>query len=171
MVGIKILICIAIVCITSYMGIELASSLNKREKILIDMVTFLKLVQNEMKYMLNGIPNAFEKSRQNLNSSLKYSIGAIVVDMEKYGVKNVDNSIDININSITELSSYDKQLVISTLKNLGRSDIESQNNIITNAIEILQRQIKEARDKKEKNTKVYRTVGIISGLLIIVIFI
>ena len=54
MVGIKILICIAIVCITSYMGIELASSLNKREKILIDMVTFLKLVQNEKKYIQKG---------------------------------------------------------------------------------------------------------------------
>ena len=171
MIGIKLIICIAIVFITSYIGIELAYSLNVREKILIDMVTFLKLVQNEMKYMLNTMPNAFEKSRQRLNSPLKDSIGAIVVDMEKYGAQKVDNSIDININMISELSNYDKQLITSTLKNLGRSDIESQNNIIINAIEILNNQIKEAKEKKEKNTKVYKTVGVISGLLIIVIFI
>ena len=57
------------------------------------MVTFLKLVQNEMKYMLNSIPDAFEKSRMNLSSSLKNVIGAIVVDMEKQGMNFMENSI------------------------------------------------------------------------------
>lgn len=171
MLGIKILISIAILCITSYMGIEMSSSLSRREEILTDMVTFLKLVQNEMKYMLNSLPIAFEVSRQKLNSMLKDVIGAIVVDMEKFGVEKVDMSININVNTLSELSPYDKQIIISTLKNLGRSDIESQSNIINNSIEILERQIKEANEFKLKNSKVYKTVGAISGLLIVVIFI
>ena len=171
MIGIKIVISIAILCITSYIGIELSSSLNRREKILVDMVTFLRLVKNEMKYMLSSLPEVFEKSRQGLNSIIKYSIGSIVVDMEKYGVESVDKSIQTNIDSIEELSVYDKQVIISTLKNLGKGDIDTQSNIISNSIEILDRQVKEAKNKKESNTKVYRTVGVISGLLIIVIFI
>ena len=117
MFGIKIIICIAIVCITSYIGIELASMLNKREKTLIDMITFLKLVQNDMKYLLSSIPYSFENARLGLNSSLKDAIGAIVVDMEKNGVDFIGNSISKNINDITELTSYDKEIFISTFRN------------------------------------------------------
>ena len=121
--------------------------------------------------MLNSIPDSFEKSRMNLSSSLKNVIGAIVVDMEKQGMNFMEKSIDINIAKLNNLSSYDKEIITSTLKSLGKGDFESQNNIINNTIDILENQIKEARDKKEKNSKVYKAVGVISGLLIIVIFI
>ena len=43
-------------------------------------------------------------------------------------------SITNNVNTLEELKDYDKDIIISTLKNLGRSDIDSQNNIIENAI-------------------------------------
>ena len=76
-----------------------------------------------------------------------------------------------NINMLTELSDYDRDIIISTLKNLGRSDIESQNNIIENAINIVQKQVKDANTNKIKSSKVYKTVGVITGLIIVVIFI
>ena len=72
---------------------------------------------------------------------------------------------------LTELSDYDRDIIISTLKNLGRSDIESQNNIIENAINIVQKQVKDANTNKIKSSKVYKTVGVITGLIIVVIFI
>lgn len=171
MIFIKIVISIVILCITSYIGIELASSLKEREEILIDMITFLKMVENEMIYMLNSLPNAYEISRQKLNSKLKDVIGAIVIDMTNYGVDKIDSSITNNINNLTALEEYDKEIIISTLKNLGRSDLSSQNNIIENGIAIIKNQIKEARSIKDKNSKVYKTIGIISGLIIVVIFI
>lgn len=171
MIFIKIVISIVILCITSYIGIELASSLKEREEILIDMITFLKMVENEMIYMLNSLPNAYEISRQKLNSKLKDVIGTIVIDMTNYGVDKIDSSITNNINNLTALEEYDKEIIISTLKNLGRSDLSSQNNIIENGIAIIKNQIKEARSIKEKNSKVYKTIGIISGLIIVVIFI
>lgn len=171
MIFIKIIISIAILCITSYIGIEMAAALKSREQILTDMITFLKLVQNEMVYMLNSLPVSYEMSRQRLTSSLKDVIGAIVVDMSKYGIDKIDMSITNNVNTLTSLKEYDKDIIISTLKNLGRSDLESQNNIIENAITIIEQQIKEANEVKIKSSKVYKTVGIISGLLIVVIFI
>lgn len=171
MIFIKIIISISILCITSYIGVEMATALKSREQILVDYITFLKLVQNEMIYMANSLPVAFEMSRQRLNSKLKDAIGAIVVDMSKYGICKVDMSITNNINMLEELNDDDKDILISTLKNLGRSDIESQNNIIENAINIVKKQVKEANEKREKNSKVYKTVGVITGLIIVVIFI
>lgn len=171
MIFVKIIIAIAILFITSYMGMELANSLKSREEVLTDMITFLRLVQNEMMYMLNSLPTAYEMSRQRLNTELKNVLGAISLDMSKLGTGKVDASITNNINSIKSLNEYDKEIIISTLKNLGRSDLESQYNIIENAISIINKQIKEANEIKNKNSKVYKTIGVITGLMIVIIFI
>lgn len=171
MIFIKVVISIVILCITSYIGIEMASALKAREEILTDFITFLRLVQNEMIYMANSLPVSFEMSRQRLSSKLKDVIGAIVVDMSEFGLNKVDMSITNNINDLDELNNYDKDILISTLKNLGRSDIDSQSNIIENAINIVEKQIKEANINKIKSSKVYKTVGVITGLIIVVIFI
>jgi len=169
MIGIKIIIAIAIVCITGYMGLEMSELLKSREEILREFVTFITLVKNEMVYMRSNLPQAFEVSRQKLNTSLKDVIGSIVIDMTKFGVEKVDISIEENVNKLEGLSQYDKQVIISTLKNLGRSDVDSQINIINNAIEIIKNQIKEANEKKIKNSKVYKTIGIITGLIVVVV--
>ena len=171
MIFVKIIISIAILFITSYLGIELANSLKSREEVLTDMITFLRLVQNEMMYMLNSLPIAFEMSRQRLNTELKNVLGAISLDMSEFGVEKIDASITNNVNSIKCLNDYDKEIIISTLKNLGRSDLESQYNIIENGITIINKQIKEANEIKNKNSKVYKTVGVITGLMIVIIFI
>lgn len=171
MIFVKIIIAIAILFITSYMGMELANSLKSREEVLTDMITFLRLVQNEMMYMLNSLPTAYEMSRQRLNTELKNVLGAISLDMSEFGVEKIDASITNNINSIKCLNDYDKEIIISTLKNLGRSDLESQYNIIENGITIINKQIKEANEIKNKNSKVYKTIGVITGLMIVIIFI
>lgn len=171
MIFIKIIISIVILFITSYIGIEMAGALKSREEILTDMITFLRLVQNEMMYMLNSLPTAYEMSRQRLNTELKNVLGAISLDMSKLGTGKVDASITNNINSIKCLNDYDKEIIISTLKNLGRSDLESQYNIIENGITIINKQIKEANEIKNKNSKVYKTIGVITGLMIVIIFI
>lgn len=171
MIFIKIIISLAILCITSYIGIEMASSLKSREEILTDYITFLRLLQNEMIYMANSLPVSFEMARQRLNSSLKDVIGAIALDMSEYGTDKIDVSITNNVNTLEALNDYDKDIIISTMKNLGRSDIDSQNNIIENTITIIEKQIKEANINKVKNSKVYRTIGVITGLIIVVIFI
>ena len=171
MIFIKIIISIAILCITSYIGIEMSKSLKAREEILTDFITFLRLLQNEMIYMANSLPVSFEISRQRLSSRLKDVIGAIALDISEYGSNKVDMSITNNVNTLEELNDYDKDIIISTIKNLGRSDIDSQNNVIENAICIIQKQIKEANTNKVKSSKVYKTVGVITGLIIVVIFI
>lgn len=172
MVMLKIIISVAIVCLTGYIGYLKALKLKKREYILRDMVTFLNLVKNEIKYMLNILPNTYESSRQKLTTDLKVVIGQIVVDMLTFdNLTFVDKSIVDNISKLDELTDYDKNVFISTLKNLGRSDVDGQINIIDNTISILENQIKEANDIKNSNSKVYKTVGTIAGLMIVIIFI
>ena len=168
----KLLISCGIIGLCAYMGNLKANKLNSREYILREMVTFLSLVENEIKYMLSILPNAYETARQKLTTNLKDVIGKIVVDMLSCdNIYLTEQSIVNNISNLTELTDYDRNVFSSTLKNLGRSDLTSQINIIQNGISILENQIKEANEIKLKNSKLYRTIGTITGLMIVVIFI
>ena len=172
MIIVKSVISIAIICLSAYIGTYKSRKLKERERVLIEMVTFLKLVKNEIKYMMNILPNAYEISRQKLSTELKIKIGQIVVDMlDSENLTYVEGSIEKNISEIECLEKYDKEVIISTLKNLGRSDIEGQINIIENTINILETQINEANEIKNTNSKLYRTIGIITGLMLVIIFI
>lgn len=172
MLVLKLLISAAIIALTAYLGNLKATKLKQREYTLREAVTFFNLVKNEMKYMMCILPNAYEVARQKLTTQLKEAIGQISVDMVTFkNMDVVDRSIVENISKINNLTEYDKNIISSTLKNLGRNDLESQKNIIENFITVLDNQIKEANEMKVTNSKLYRTIGTITGILIVVIFI
>ena len=163
-------LCIILLC--GYFGFLKSKKLALREQILREMVIFLNLVKNDISYMMNILPNAYEIARQKLNTSLKIAIGKIVVDMINLNsITGLEQSITKNISDMEDITKYDKEVFISTLKNLGRSDLESQLNIIDNSISIIENQIKEANEIKLKNSKLYKTVGVITGLMIVIVFI
>ncbi len=169
---IKLILSSSIIILCGYVGIMKSKNLATREHILREMIVFLNLVKNDIRYMMNILPNAYEIARQKLNTSLKIAIGKIVVDMINCSNNTMlEQSIVKNINDIEELTKYDKEVFISTLKNLGRSDLDSQINIIDNCISIIENQIKEANEIKLKNSKLYKTVGVITGLMIVIVFI
>ncbi len=170
MIFFKLVVSVIIIILSGYIGMYKSKGLKTREYILKDMVTFLSLVENEIKYMMSILPNAYESSRQKLVTDLKFSIGQIVVDMlSKTSIIEIEQSIVFNISKLNELTDYDKNVIVSILKNLGRSDLEGQINIIQNGIKVLENQIIEASEIKNKNSKLYKTVGIITGIMIVII--
>lgn len=172
MIAFKIIIGGLIVVVTTYIGFLVAKKLQKREETLRETILFFDMVENEIRYMLNVLPNAYESARQRLKGELKIVIGQIVVDMlasDNYELSG--KTISSNINLLKELTSYDKEVIISTLKNLGRSDVDAQVNILENAKRTIQVQIDEAIEYKNKNSKLYKTVGTIAGMIIVIILV
>ncbi len=172
MVILKIFIGIGIIGICTYIGNIKSKKLRDREYILREMVTFLGHVENEIKYMMSILPNAYESSRQRLTTRLKDVVGQIVVDMlDLDNYDNIEKNIVDHIATIDGLTEYDKNIISSVFKNLGRSNVEGQIGIIQNAVTILNNQIKEANEIKLSSSKLYRTVGVISGIMIVIVFI
>ena len=172
MIIIKLIISFLIVALAGYIGIQKAGDLSKREYILRDMITFLKNVKNEIVYMQTILPNALEIARQNVYFELKDAIGQIIIDMLNQKSDYIkDESIVVNISRIKKLTDYDKNVFISIIKSLGRGDVTTQINIIDNGINTLENQVKEANEYKLSNAKVYKKMGFIMGLIIVIIFI
>ena len=74
-------------------------------------------------------------------------------------------------NSNTNLLPKDKEVLNGLGKLLGQTDIEGQINQIKLVDDFLNIQIQEANEAKNKNEKLYRTLGMVAGLGIVIILI
>lgn len=158
-----------VVIVSTVLGLNKSKKFVEREVIISESITLFKRIQNEIVYLLSPLPNALESARQSLKTDIKDVIGAI-------GCKIIDgnfnvNSVEQELSKLWQLTSYDKQVISSGLISLGKADVSSQIGIISNTIELLETQKLDAREEKIKNSKLYKTVGLISGVMIAIIFI
>ena len=86
-----------------------------------------------------------------------------------------ENAGEAWANALTDIKSNLLEEDIIILKNLGRllgqTDIEGQISEIEVVIQFLNTQLENARQERIKNEKMYRTLGIVSGLTIAIILI
>lgn len=169
---VKIGICLGIVVICSILGMKKSKKYEIREHMLQDFITTFQSLENDIKYMLTSLPDAIEKVRHNLNTSIKDNLGAISVAMiSSENLEGMNKKINEEINLIYELNSYDKEIIYQGLSNLGKADSETQIGIIKASITNLSNQLNEAIEQKNKNFKLYRTLGTAIGLMIAIVFI
>ena len=168
MITVKIILGFGIICLTTYIGIQKSKKLKDREYILREYIVFINLVEKEMKYTLNILPEILESARFKLNTILRDVIGNIVVDMLQE--KDINKSITDNVNMIDCLEDYDKQIITATLSNLGRNSIELDRSMILSSIDTVDNQVKEAVTIKEKTSKMYRVLGMATGFVIVILF-
>ena len=168
----KFSICILLVVICTILGIKKAKKYEIREYILNDYITTFKSLENDIKYMLVSLPDAIEKIRHTLRDDVKNVLGAISVHMVKESdINSMNKKVMNEINSIYELTSYDKEIIYQGFSSLGKADVESQVSIIQNTVTSLSRQLTEANEEKNKNFKLYRSLGTAIGLMIAIVFI
>lgn len=169
---VKFGICIGIVTICSMLGIKKSKKYEVREHMIQDFITTFRSLENDIKYMLTSLPDALEKVRHNLNTSIKDTLGAISVAMLSYeSIDDMNKKINEEINLVYELNSYDKEIIYQGLASLGKADSETQVGIIKSSIVNLSNRLNEATEERAKNFKLYRTLGTAIGLMIAIVFI
>ncbi len=69
------------------------------------------------------------------------------------------------------LNKEDKEIIKMFGKLLGKTDKNGQISEIELSRKFIEKQIEKAEDEKQKNVKLYRSLGVIIGFVIIIIFI
>lgn len=169
---VKFSMCVALVVICTILGIKKARKYETREYILNDFITTFKALENDIRYLLISLPDAIEKIRHTMRDDIKDVLGAISVHMiDEKDINDMNKKIMSEINNIYELTSYDKEVIYQGFSSLGKADVESQIGIIQSTVTSLSRQLSEASEEKNKNFKLYRTLGTAIGLMIAIVFI
>lgn len=167
MVKVLLVLCVVILC--SIIGIKKAKKFEEREEIIREGITLFKRIENDIKYTLNTLPNAIEISRQDFKTEFKDILGCISVSLldNSYSEEQVISRID----ELKSLKPYDKQVLSNGLLTLGTTDIDTQINLINNTINTLTEILCDAKVEKIKNSKLYRTIGLVTGMMIAIVII
>lgn len=165
----KIVLLISIVVASSIIGILFSKKYSKREKELKDMKSALNMFATKIKFTYEPIPNLFLE----ISNKIGGNIGKI---FERASIRmREENAGEAWDNSFLDVPNNLLKEDITILKNLGRllgqTDLEGQISEIEVVNDFLTSQLENAKNEKLKNEKMYRTLGIISGLTIAIILI
>ena len=165
----KIIIATLIVGVCALIGINKAREYELREYILREANYMFKTIEGEIKYTLATLPNAIESARVNMNTALKDVMGSVGLELINCNVSY--ENISKEISKLKSLTPYDKQVLLNAIVELGKTDVEGQSAIINMTCNTLERQLEDSIEEKKKNTKVYKTAGLATGLIIAIVFI
>jgi len=167
MLGIKITIYTFIFLSCSLIGILISRKYINRVNELKEFKNALNLFKTKIKYTYEPIPEIFMQIAENLNSNISnvFTQAANKMDIltagEAWTIALKIEELSINEEDINALNNLSKLL--------GKTDLEGQLNQIEMTSEFLEDQIKKAEKEREKNEKMYRTLGVILGMTIVII--
>ena len=170
-----ILKCVFIVMvfgISSFIGYLLANKFSSRVSEINDLLLALEIFETRIKYTYDSITTTFMYIADNVKTKI-YRIFYITAEEVKEN-KNAsagdifkqvidDERIFLNLNN--DDIEILKELGIS----LGQTDLEGQLKNIRLVYNSLKSQLENAKEEKNKNFKLYRNMGVLCGLIIIII--
>ena len=146
-----------------------AKKYENRLKELEEFDLLLNIFKAKIKFTSLGIQEIFNEIYENN----KTNIGRIFKDASKLmnketNIKAWENAINKNKENIY-LNKEDIEAICSLGKLLGNTDLEGQVSQIELTKNLLKKQIEEAKIEKNKNSKLYKTLGATIGFTIVII--
>jgi stage III sporulation protein AB len=153
-------------------GYLMAIKFRARRWIIKSLITALNILKIEITYSRTPLEGAFKKvasSSDKLVSDLFYKasfylgeqIGLTAAEAWEKGLKEWDKGF---------LTREDKDILIAFGTSLGTSNVENQEKNFNMTLELLKRQLDFAEEEGRKNEKLYRNLGFLLGLAIVILF-
>lgn len=164
---VKYFILFLILVASSMIGKFLSKKYVYRLAELEEMQNALNLLKTKIKFTYEPIPEIFEEIAKNTNRN----IGKIF-QTAKEKMQHVTANIaweEAVEDTVTNLKNEDKHVLKTLSKLLGQTDVEGQTSQIEITEKFLESQIREAREEKQKNEKLYTRLGTIMGLAIVIV--
>ncbi|MBM7835846.1 stage III sporulation protein AB [Clostridium sardiniense] len=167
----RLMLLLLIFCCFCYGGYILGEKFNKRHKTLQEILKSILLLQNEVVYNTTPLPEALfsigAKCRMPL-SELFTKVADLLLQGKRESVYHAFNSVYKNEKDKLYLNKEDERAISDFLKSLGELGVYGQEKMFNLVISNLNINIKEAELIANKNTKLYRYLGICIGAMVII---
>ncbi|MBQ9298864.1 MAG: stage III sporulation protein AB [Clostridia bacterium] len=154
---------------STYIGILISNKYKNRVKDLKEFKSFINIINTKIRYTYEPIGEICEDLSKMSDSNigkLFYKFGFLIKD------KSITKSWEEAIDEYGENFSKEDKTIIKTLgRMLGKTDVEGQASELEQFQEFLKMQIEKAEKDKQKNEKLYKSLGMVIGLAIIIILI
>ena len=167
MLGVKIIIYAFIFLTSSGIGILISKKYEERVNELKDFKSALNIFKTKVKFTYEPIPEIFEEISKNIQSKPGKIFKLASLNMKLATAGDAWNmAVDTDILNINQ---EDRDVLKNLSKLLGQTDIDGQISQIDLTSNFLDKQINKAEKEKAKCEKLYRTMGMIIGLAIVII--
>lgn len=165
----KILLGLAVIACSMRIGILLSKKYVFRLEELDELKNDFQIIENKIKYTYEPLEEIFLEIAELSSYSLKELFKNAAENLRKKGAQKAWND-EIKC-SETSLKKEDKDVLKEFGVMLGKTNKEGQINQIKFVNTLLDRQIEKAKTDKEKNEIVYKKLGLIIGVGIVIILI
>jgi len=170
---VKIIAIVLVISSSTLIGFLLANRFGQRVKELRVIYSALKHFETEIVYGLTPLPNAFK----NIANRIDEPICKVFTHMsESFGQHDL-TTIDIWTNSWElykqnlALKKRDYDILFQLGHSLGQTDKENQLKHIGISLAYLQTEEHEARNEQHKHEKMYKYLGFLTGMMIVILMI
>jgi stage III sporulation protein AB len=162
-----------LVLVASYIaGYSMARECSRRPSQLRDLQNMLEMFANEVRYLSNPLADAFDRISSKSGSPVAmFFKGTTAVLKEETGM-NASEAWSRAVNTyskFTALSKEDLEVLEPFGRMLGKSDVDGQMGSIELALKRLKIQERDAEEKRVKSEGMYKRLGLLLGLAIVII--
>lgn len=169
MLLIKTIILVLIFMCSLYIGILISKKYSNREKELIEIQNSLNMLEAKIKFTYEPLQEIFKEIAKTLNNNIGEIFEKAQNNISTLGTGQAwNNAIE---ESKTDLIEEDKNILKGLGRLIGKTDIEGQISEIELMKNFIKNQTEKAKIERQKNEKMYKTLGGIIGIAIVIIII
>lgn len=156
------------------MGFLLSGRLEERIEELECMKKMLMQLKGEIRYHHAMLPEGFRATAGRMENLYGTLLKNVSEEMEEMDGQTLAQIWEKNVRVVLKesaLSKEDKERLVAFGGQMGYLDIEMQINSIELYMEQLQEEIKNAKEGLKRNGKLYRTMGVIAGIFVVILIV
>jgi stage III sporulation protein AB len=156
------------------MGLFMSQAFVQRQNQIREFKVFLNLLETEINYLATPLPLIFEKFKNSLDGNIRTFLTQFLKIFHEEPSKTASEIWVESIKALEQTSKLkgdDYQILLNFGLGLGSSSKEEQIKNIKFTQELLHKQYCQAEIERNKNEKLYKTMGLLLGLGLALIFI
>ena len=166
---IKYILLISIFLASTAIGLVIAKMYENRVKELKEFKNILNIIKTKIKFTYEPLADIFKQIANENKTNIEKIFGKMSNQIQYSQTNetwtNCIQEADMSINQ------EDKDILKKLGKLLGQTDVEGQVSEIEVTQNFLDLQIEKAEEEKKKNQKLYKTLGVVIGLVFVIILI
>lgn len=170
----KIVGSIMVIAASSFLGYYFSRDSSMRPQQLRVLQNMLQMFENEISFLSNLLIDAFNRVSQSTNSEVSVFFRETVEGLKGGKSLNAaeawEEAVRDNLTR-TALIKEDADVLVSFGKMLGNSDLEGQIKNIRLTITQLKLQEQKAEDSRKKNEAMFKSLGVLGGIALVIILI
>lgn len=167
MQGIKYILLTGIFGFSTAIGILISKSYQNRVVELKEFKNVLNIMKTKIKFTYEPLAEIFKQIAKENQTSIERIFGQMANQLTYNQAKDVWE--DCIQNADISIKQEDKDILKKLGKLLGQTDVDGQVSEIEVTESFLDMQIEKAEEEKKKNQKIYKTLGVVAGLVFVII--